>query len=233
MGHGQDASGDSIVVADLRSLVRHDAESVRSRISVYEGLASSAGSSWDGRRDSLPLSSRSYPPISIPPPSLRSYPPPASFRPSYTYPDQNQRSPLYDPPDDESAGGDLSNLDWRGGEYQHGVGFDADTVSSAASKKLADRHRALERKFGVGATVVAKAPKSREVMEQERKMEKRWEERETGVNRRGKLIILEGRRKRVALRVLQGAAAFGTGFASIGTAIVRYPYPPRSLLTAL
>lgn len=129
------------------------------------------------------------------------------------------------------AEGGRHEWEGTGGEYRHGVGFE-EPVSEKDKRKVKDRMRRLEREFGEkkgagggGWEGLSMNERMKRVKEERRKEKVDLVER-SGVDSKGRLVVL-GRRKRVALRWLQGSGALGVGVGSIGSALVR-PSPRYS-----
>lgn len=132
--------------------------------------------------------------------------------------------------DEEEEGGwveEGGKNEWEGtgGEYRHGVGFDH-PASDKDKRKVKERMRRLEREFGERKGVggggwegLSMKERMKKVKEEQRKEKADLVER-SGVDSRGRLVVM-GRRKRVALRWLQGFGALGVGIGSIGSALVR------------
>ncbi|KAI5480916.1 hypothetical protein MNV49_006725 [Pseudohyphozyma bogoriensis] len=151
---------------------------------------------------------------------------------------------------DETAGWvpeplSLGEPEWRekhGGIYQHGVGFeDSSATLGKSSKKVEDRLRRLEKEFGEGGKGKGardETPLSlKEQMKkssEERKREKQELMEKSGVDSKGRLVVL-GPGKRSTMRWLQGICALMVGVGSVGGALLTKPEgtPPPASKTPL
>ncbi|KAK4700316.1 hypothetical protein P7C70_g5933, partial [Phenoliferia sp. Uapishka_3] len=122
-----------------------------------------------------------------------------------------------------------------GGEYRHGVGYDSHSHKPRSddpnqTRKIAERLRRLEKEFGVKGGEKAKGAKEgpasfKETMEKVREDRKRLGagkgegEGKSGVDGKGRLVV-EGPKKRKALRWFQGLGAVGVALGSIGASLV-------------
>lgn len=137
--------------------------------------------------------------------------------------------------DDDEARGDLAYAliderdkgEWfeAAGSYQQGVGFEGVSGSKrlGLGQKAAARMEKLERKFGQERSTDAAGVSAKQRMKEAKdatKAEKLEVQRTTGVDDKGRLVVM-GRRKRLALRWFQAGGAVIVGIGSIGAAVVR------------
>lgn len=147
---------------------------------------------------------------------------------SFSYTDPDSRDSV----DYEDASGDLayalSNEPEKGewfqaaGSYQQGVGFEGSDRSGGAKERTMARMEHLERKFGEQAASHSAGGTAKDHIRvaKEAKMAEKMElQRATGVDEKGRLVVV-GRRKRSALRWFQAGGAVVVGIGSIGASVV-------------
>ncbi|GAA6029069.1 hypothetical protein JCM8097_001578 [Rhodosporidiobolus ruineniae] len=142
------------------------------------------------------------------------------------------------------------------GSYQHGVGFDGSHLSpsspsSGGRQKSGRAMRRLEREFGPSPSSPSSAQddplaglsgKARyRAFRRQQAVRQAEEASRSGVDEKGRLIGVGGRRRRVLLRWAQGVGAVVVGVGSIGAAVLTHPssdpppkgHPPLYLLYLL
>ncbi|GAA6031570.1 hypothetical protein NBRC10512_004556 [Rhodotorula toruloides] len=146
--------------------------------------------------------------------------------------------------DDDETRGDLAYAltderekgEWfeAAGSYQQGVGFEGVSGSKGLGleQKAAARMEKLAQKFGEERPTDAAGVSAKQRMKEAKdakKAEKLEVQRTTGVDDKGRLVVM-GRRKRLALRWFQAGGAVVVGIGSIGAAVLTHPKdkPPPS-----
>lgn len=178
----------------------------------------SGGVSDDGRG----FTSHAPPPSSVPHAnSNRPYP---SSRPAQTHFKEEDD-------DDEGLNGWIPEVPFvgefnePGGNYELGVGFEkpTSTLGSKKQKKIKDQLKRLEKDFRKSNLGEPEGESLKDRMKRikvERKREKIELRERSGVDSKGRLVVL-GQKKRAAMRWLQAVGALIVAFGSLGTALVR------------
>lgn len=128
--------------------------------------------------------------------------------------------------DEEGSGGSKKWNDVGGGTYQHGVGYEGATGSNGKKegRKTKDRMKRLEKEFGKdvdrGEGEDLSVKELMKKVKMEGKRDKAEMEERSGVDSKGRLLV-NGSKKRLAMRWFQLIGALGVGVAIIGTSIVR------------